>query len=186
MRRYLGIDPGVTGAVALLTVHDDGTQALTVQATPCDWVQVGSGKRRRYNAYALFTALEAVGPRLISLAYLEQQSARPKQGVASTFSTGFGFGLWVGLLTALAIPFAIVPPRRWRARAGLAAHPKGTAPKAIKTAVRLAACRRFPAVPINLDHADAVMLAVAAALEHGLPAREALDPVRPTRPGATS
>jgi hypothetical protein len=36
----------------------------------------------------------------------------------------------------------------------------------------VAACRRFPAVPLKLDHADAVMLAVAAALEHGLVQRE--------------
>jgi len=166
MRRYLGIDPGVTGAVAVLAVHDDGTQGLTVHATPCDWVQVGTGKRRRYAVDRCAELLR--GAATVSLAYVEQQSARPKQGVSSSFQTGVGYGIWVALLTALAIPYAIVPPPRWRARVGLAAHPKGTDKKHLKAAVRLAACRRFPAVPINLEHADAVMMAVAAALEHGL------------------
>jgi len=166
MRRYLGCDPGVTGALALVTVDDDGTQTLAVTPTPCDWFQVGTGKRRRYAIDRCADALVGLTP--ISLAYLEQQSARPGQGTVSTFQTGFGFGMWIALLTALRIPFSVVPPVRWRAKVGLAPHPKGTEKKAIKTAVRLAACRRFPAVPITLDHADAVMLAVAAALEHGV------------------
>jgi len=166
MRRYLGCDPGVSGAVAVLDVHDDGTQALTVTPAPCDWYQVGTGKRRRYAVARCAETLEALSP--VSLTYVELQSSRPRQGVASSFQTGFGFGMWIALLTALRIPYAVIPPPRWRARVGLAAHPKGTEKKVLKQAVRLAACRRFPAVPINLEHADAVMLAVAAALEHGL------------------
>jgi hypothetical protein len=171
MRRYVGVDPGTTGAFAVLDIADDGAQALHVHPTPVSWVQVGSGKRRRYDPQGLYFALDPYRHPAISLVYLEQQSARPGQGVASTFSTGVGFGLWIGLLTALALPYATVPPPRWRAKVGLPAQP-GAEKKQIKEAVRLAACRRFPAVPINLDHADAVMLAVAAALEHGIVQRE--------------
>ena len=68
-------------------------------------------------------------------------------------------GLWTALLVACRIPFVVVAPPQWRRKVGL----RGVD----KTAVRLAACRRFPATPLKLDHADAVMLAVAAALEHG-------------------
>jgi len=163
MRRYLGIDPGTTGALALLRVQDDGAQALEVHPTPCDWIQVGTGKRRRYAVDRCWDALSLLTP--ISLAYVEQQSARPKQGVSSSFQTGFGYGIWIALLTAARIPFAVVPPPRWRARVGLTPQPKADK-KHLKELVRLAACRRFPAIPINLDHADAVMMAVAAALEH--------------------
>ena len=166
MRRYLGVDPGLSGAFALVTVADDGAYSVEVWPTPCDWITVGTGKRRRYNAFALYRALDDLTRQPIALTYLEQQSARPQQGVTSTFSTGFGFGLWIGLLTAAAVPFAVVPPARWRGRVGLATQAKAEK-KAVKEAVRLAACRRFPAVPIPLEHADAVMMAVAAALEHG-------------------
>lgn len=47
-------------------------------------------------------------------AYLELAQAMPKQGVSSMFSIGFGFGLWQGVLTALAIPFEVVGPRAWQ------------------------------------------------------------------------
>jgi crossover junction endodeoxyribonuclease RuvC len=165
MRAYLGIDPGLAGALAVLTVQDDGTQAIAVTATPVDWFAVGGSKRRRYAIDRCRDEL-VLRQRAISLAYIEQQGAFPGQGVTSMFSTGFGFGMWLALLTASYIPFAIVSPVRWRRKVGLAAG-TGQRKRAIKTAVRLAACQRFPAVPINLDHADAVMLAVAAALEHG-------------------
>jgi hypothetical protein len=173
MTRYLGIDPGVSGAFAILDVADDGTQQLAVQPTPVTWITAGRGKRRRYDAAALWQALRTAahtGPK-VALCYLEQQSARPGQGVSSTFSTGLGMGLWVGLLTAAAVPYVVVPPPRWRALVGLAAQP-GAPKKHVKEAVRLAACRRFPAIPINLDHSDAVMIVVAAALEYGHEATE--------------
>jgi crossover junction endodeoxyribonuclease RuvC len=165
MRRYLGIDPGLSGALATLTVADDGTQELGVTATPVDWFQVGSAKRRRYAIDRCRDEL-VLRQRTIALAYIEHQSAFPGQGVTSMFSTGFGFGMWLALLTASYVPFAIVSPVRWRRKVGLAAG-TGQKKRAIKAAVRLAACQRFPTVRINLDHADAVMLAVAAALEHG-------------------
>ena len=38
----------------------------------------------------------------------------PGQGVRSTFSIGFGFGIWQGLLTALQMPFELVSPQRWQ------------------------------------------------------------------------
>ena len=148
MRRYVGIDVGVTGAFAVLDVHADGRQELQVEPTPVNWVQVGSGKRRRYDPTALYLVLDKYRRPGISLAYLEHQSARPGQGTVSMFSTGFGFGLWVGTLNAMLIPYVTVSPVRWRARVGLAAQPRAEK-KAIKQGVRLAACRRFPGVPIR-------------------------------------
>src|SRR5262245_16353488 len=37
-RVYAGIDPGLQGACAVLTVHEDGRQDVTVIPTPCDWI----------------------------------------------------------------------------------------------------------------------------------------------------
>ena len=167
MRCYLGCDPGLTGAYALLRVTDGGEQTLQVTPSPVIWSSVGHGKRRRYDIPALLDQLRALPT--INLAYLELQSARPVQGRASILTTGYGEGLWTGLLTACGIPFVVVDPPRWRRQVGLSPRAdKGQR----KADVRVAACRRFPAVPLKLDHADAVMLAVAAALEHGLVSRE--------------
>jgi crossover junction endodeoxyribonuclease RuvC len=164
MRRYLGIDPGVSGAYALLALDEDRPD-LSVSPTPVLWTAAGGGKRRRYNVPALWAQLTTLPP--VTLAFLEQQSARPGQGVTSMFSTGEGYGIWLALLTAAAIPFVIVPPIRWRYLAGLPSQPKGSEKKAVKEAVRLAACRRFPRLVLKLDHADAVMMAVAAAHANG-------------------
>jgi Holliday junction resolvasome RuvABC endonuclease subunit len=162
MSVFLGCDPGVGGALAVLTVNPDGSQTVTVTPTPIVWTRVGRSKRRRYDVPALFNTLCALPP--VTLAYLEQQGARPGQGRTSMLTLGYGEGVWTALLVARHIPCAVVAPLRWRHQVGLRGGDKG--------AVRLMACRRFPGIPLKLDHADAVMLAVAAALGHGVVYRE--------------
>src|SRR5262245_47340364 len=160
---YLGVDPGVTGAFALLCIDGAGQHSVTVTPTPVLWLRIGTSRRRRYEIEPLLETLRALPP--IALACLEEQHARPGQGVTSTFATGYGAGMWTACLVACRIPFVVVHPRRWRSQVGL---PQLHASyQARKNQVRLAACRRFPAHPIRLEHADAVMLAVAASLAHG-------------------
>ena len=159
---YLGVDPGVTGALAVLRVDDDGQQRVSVIPTPVLWIRIGSSRRRRYEIAPLLDTLR--GLPAIALACVEEQHARPGQGVTSTFATGYGWGLWSACLVATRIPFVAIHPRRWRALVGLS---HGADYRARKRQVCLAACRRFPGSAIQLDHADAVMLAVAASLEHG-------------------
>jgi len=157
---YAGIDPGVTGAVALVTVDPENGTGLTIHPTPVLWVRVGKSQRRRYEIAPLLDLLRSFPA--ITLAYVEEQHARPGQGVASTFATGYGAGLWTACLVACHIPFVAIHPRRWRQQVGL---PHAKDYKTRKAQVRLAASRRFPDSAIQLDHADAVMLAVAASLE---------------------
>ncbi len=45
---------------------------------------------------------------------LEQAQAMPKQGVASTYNFGRGFGIWLGILGALEIPYRTVRPSQGR------------------------------------------------------------------------
>jgi crossover junction endodeoxyribonuclease RuvC len=159
-RHYLGIDPGTAGAFAVVSVRPDGTEELFLLPTPTVWVASGKGKRRRYALDAIHQLLGRLPP--IALAYLEEQGARPGQGTVSTFSTGYGAGMWAAFLTAHGIPYTLVRPQRWRSAVGLPSHPKGAGKSVIKGDVCLAATRRFPDRRIPLDQADAVMLAVAA------------------------
>ena len=173
MSAYLGIDPGTTGAMALLR-DPCGPHQLRIEPTPVLWQPKGTGKVRRYNLPALWALIEALPT--ITLAYVEHQGARPGQGLSSTFQTGFGAGIWQALLTAAGIPFVVITPQRWRRLVGLPVGP--AAKSALKQAVRLAAVRRFPGQPIRLEHADAVMLAVAAMRDRG-PASLVLPDVPP-------
>lgn len=158
-RMYLGIDPGLSGALASLVVWPDGAQELQVYATPTVPVDVNGHHRRFYDVGQMFPMV----PRDADFAYLEQQGARPGQGVVSTFSTGFGYGVWYAILTAQSVPFRVVTPQSWRKQTGILGG-SGYTKAQVKRNARLVACRRFPTVPITLAHADAVMLAVAAAL----------------------
>ena len=167
---FVGADPGLGGAFAVLQVAGDGQQTIHVTATPVIWTSIAGGKRRRYDLHALLGLLRHLPP--VALAYLEAQSARPQQGRSSIFTTGYGEGIWTALLVACEIPFVLVDPRRWRKQVGLT---ETTDKVTRKNAVCVAACRRFPGVPLKLDHADAVMLAVAAALEHGLITHAGID-----------
>ncbi len=109
---FLGIDPGISGAVALL--HSDNSARFW------DTPSVKSGGKREYDgANMLEILVEALrksgGVSPIRLhAYVERAQAMPKQGVTSTFNYGKGYGLWLGLLIGLGIPYTLVSPRTWR------------------------------------------------------------------------
>lgn len=105
----LGIDPGLDGALAVLPLPSHNPETL---ATPT----VGQGKRdldmpaiRRW----LENVEETHGE--IRLAAIEKVHSMPKQGVASTFKFGMGFGKIQGILAGLQIPFILVSPQAWKA-----------------------------------------------------------------------
>jgi crossover junction endodeoxyribonuclease RuvC len=115
---FVGIDPGLGGAVAVL--HPDG--AISLHDTPTILVKKTSGKKRHY------LPAEMVGVLLLAKnrspgwdirVALENIAARPGQGVTSMFSMGRGLGLWEGLLAGLGIPYELVTPRVWKASFGL-------------------------------------------------------------------
>ena len=95
---YIGIDPGKTGAVAVIFDGED-------EPTFADF---GSGDELN------ILALAQHGGYNKCFAVLEKVSAMPKQGIASTFKFGENFGWWQGVLTALKIPFTFAVPRRWQ------------------------------------------------------------------------
>ena len=120
----MGIDPGISGAVSLLL--PDGSVRFW------DTPSVKTGGKRDYDSAnmqeilleALDRAVDAenlpegtnVEPLGLHLhAYIERAQAMPKQGPTSMFNYGKGFGLWLGLLIGIGIPYTLVNPRRWKA-----------------------------------------------------------------------
>ncbi len=147
---FIGIDPGLTGAVASLSVD-----VALVGDTPIH--RVGKSKRV-YDVSRMRRELSALldcGEECFAI--LEQQQAMPKQGVSSTFKTGQGFGLWEGILAALHIRYEIVHPTRWKKRMldGL--------PTKDKASSRIVAGRLFPDVDLGRrkdnGRSDALLLA---------------------------
>jgi len=138
--RYIGIDPGKSGFTAAML--KDG---IEFYLTPT--ILVGKSKRA-YDANEMYKILNGIftvsNGKIIENRFLtiEKQQSMPGQGVASTFTTGFGYGLWVGIITALQIPHIIVHPRTWKKE--MLRDIPGTDPKGRSI---IAAQRLFP----NID-----------------------------------
>jgi crossover junction endodeoxyribonuclease RuvC len=122
MKTRLGIDPGLEGAVASI----DTEGRVRVVDTPIVTIKDGKSKKRRYDIPAMVGALTGsiAGPWSEAYVVLEKVHAMPKQGVASSFNFGAGFGIWLGILAALRLRHELVDPRRWT-KILLADMPKG-------------------------------------------------------------
>ena len=130
----IGIDPGVSGAVALL---GDGGMILSIHDAPTIHVKIGKKNRAQYVETQMLTLLRAAKNAGTVQAFIENIHSMPGQGVTSMFSMGFGFGLWIMALTALEIPYTRVEPARWKKDLGIVA-------KADKAASVVRALQLFP------------------------------------------
>lgn len=73
----------------------------------------GSKNKRECNASAMASLLEPYRD-CEALVVLENIHSMPKQGVASSFSFGKGFGMWLGIVAAFKLPMELVSPQRWK------------------------------------------------------------------------
>jgi crossover junction endodeoxyribonuclease RuvC len=128
--RIAGIDPGATGAVAVL---DTELGTLEIFDTPTALVKVGTRSVQRIMPASFARLLKS---HRVDVAALERVHAMPKQGVSSTFAFGHAYGVVEGILAALEIPYDLLDPQKWQT---LARMPKG------KDAGRARAVQLFPA-----------------------------------------
>lgn len=107
--RTLGIDPGLSGAIALL----EGRTLVDVFDMPVIETLSGKRKKRRISPELLTVELEKyIGT--IDRAFIEDVHAMPGQGVSSMFTFGEAFGLARGVLAGLKIPTRMVSPVTWK------------------------------------------------------------------------
>jgi crossover junction endodeoxyribonuclease RuvC len=128
-----GIDPGLSGAVALL---DGGTGTVVdIFDMPTLELKRGGKTKREIDPHALAAAL---GRDRIGHAFIEAVGAMPGQGVASMFAFGKAFGIAIGVVSTLGIPSTLVAPMTWKkamkvpagkdAARARAAEPRGRLP----------------------------------------------------------
>lgn len=108
--RVLGLDPGITGGLAL---YDGST--IDVIATPTRKVPV-KGKRDK-SEYDIDSIVEWIRSRSPDVIWLEDVHSMPRQGVASTFFFFFfgkGFGILIGVCHGIGIRLNYVRPQVWK------------------------------------------------------------------------
>jgi hypothetical protein len=165
MRRHwwVGIDPGKTGALAVIVEVNENLVLHKLVDTPLRTIP-GTQRKKEYDAAGIDSLISGVAsvsmsvPGTIIRAALERTWAWPRQGSRTSFSSGFGYGLWWMALTASHVPFIVPEPATWQEWRGLIGRDKA--------ASRTLAERDFPDANLGRrkseDRADAIALALYA------------------------
>lgn len=119
VRWVLGIDPGLTGAIACLNRHGYVVSAIDMPLT-------SSSKLRRPCGSGVQDALLRLtdGDPQRAFAYIERAQSMPKQKGA--FNYGVGFGVVLAVLEVLCVPFELVTPQAWKKAAGLSSDKRAS------------------------------------------------------------
>lgn len=163
MSTFIGIDPGLKGAIAFLR----STDLVRIVPTPtCG---------NEYDEFEMseLIAIEVAKEERVAGAYIEQVQAFPGQGRSSAVKIGLGQGLWRMALTTCGVSRTIVNPRKWQ-RVMFA----GVSKQDTKKMSIIAAKRLFPGVSLRRtekcrtdDHnmADALLIAEYGRRQMGAP-----------------
>jgi Holliday junction resolvasome RuvABC endonuclease subunit len=142
---YLGIDPGVSGGLAILS--SDGT------------VQVTHMSHTDKDLWEWFARWAPKHPQVSLFAVIEKVASSPQMGVVSAFTFGMGRGKLLMALTAAAIPFEEVTPQSWQKGLGIPKRGKTESKGQFKNRLKQKASQLFPDVSITLATCDALLLA---------------------------
>jgi crossover junction endodeoxyribonuclease RuvC len=155
---YIGIDPGLSGAVAFL--YEDQAKIWDIPT-----ILKGSGSvKQEINASAMFDYLRDIKVRIAGgqiQAALERVNSMPGQAASSTFSLGDSFGVCRATLASAGIPTTYVTPQSWKKHFNLSKE---------KEEARALAIKLYPSVELHLKkHIDrAESLLIATYLKHQL------------------
>ena len=134
---YIGIDPGKSGGICFLM--DDDIRSFKCPETTHDMTE------------ELILAKDIRK----CTAIVEKVWSFPGQGVKSVFSFGYNYGLWIGILSALKIPYILVPPNKWIKYYSVPKLER----KDRKNYLKQLAQQMYPNHKITLYNADAILLA---------------------------
>tara|TARA_B100001057_G_scaffold271317_1_gene271526 strand:- start:598 stop:1083 length:486 start_codon:yes stop_codon:yes gene_type:complete len=107
--RIIGIDPGLSGAIAIL----EDRKVLEIFDMPV--MAEGKKNKRQLNSAQLVNIIKSNFEDVDNTAVVvEQVNAMPGQGVTSMFNFGQTFGAIKGVCAALKLPIFFVRPSKWK------------------------------------------------------------------------
>lgn len=140
---FIGIDPGVSGGLALLDEKGDVIWALNMPDTELDLFTTLDGWQDWHPRAVLERVHGGIGGR---------------QGASGMFNYGRSYGSILMGLTAAGIPFDTVPPQTWQKVLGVV-YPKGSTQTERKNISKRRAQQLFPSLTVTHAIADALLLA---------------------------
>jgi hypothetical protein len=161
----IGIDPGLSGAICWRwgSQEECGSHpSIGVCDAPVFRPLKGTATINAQEVTRLLRDFTSIGAHC----FIERAQAMPDQGSSSGFNYGTGFGIYIGVLAALDIPYTFVGAAVWKRHHGLI--------KQDKEASRLKATVLVPQLAGDLrlkkhhGRAEAVLIALygAAKMEH--------------------
>lgn len=163
--KVLGIDPGLSGALALIE-RDPASGALSLLwAADMPTITRKASARKTKTELNLSLLADLIAPPGLEppdLCAIEFVHAMPGQGVTSMFTFGYAAGAAAGVISALQIPLRFIKPLTWQRSVGVTKD---------QGAARLMASRLYPAQAHYFarvkdgGRADAALIATAAAQE---------------------
>ena len=165
MQYFIGIDPGKTGAIAVL----DENRHIEFARKFDDLDDIVEKLYFLVEASQI-PAYHGSSPTLL-YAYLEKVHASPQMGVTSAFTFGQSYGYWHGVLGALNIPYELITPQKWQGEVLDSKPSKGPMPrveyrKKLKAHITAFVLRAVPdaknyiKLKKDQDIADAICLAL--------------------------
>jgi len=146
MNYIIGVDPGLSGAIAAL-----GVRGIVLEVADMPIAKVKKGK----NEIMAGPLAEILREYDAGEVWLESVHAMPGQGVSSSFSFGDSFGLVKGIAAALEMPLRLVTPQAWKKHHGLLRTDKDVS--------RTLASQLYPKVELHrkkdIGRADALLIA---------------------------
>ena len=107
--KIIGIDPGLSGAIAIL----ENKKVLKIFDMPV--MSEGKKNKRQLNSAQLVNIVrENINNNEEIAVVVEQVNAMPGQGVTSMFNFGQTFGAIKGVCAALSLPIYFVRPSKWK------------------------------------------------------------------------
>ena len=150
--RIIGIDPGLSGAIAVL----DDLKIFDLFDMPI--MPEGKKNKNQLNSAQLVNIIKKnLIPSGDTFLIVEQVSAMPGQGVTSMFNFGQTFGSIKGICAALNLPIFFVRPAKWKKHFDLI--------NSSKDASRTKVIEMYPSISPRLskkkdvNKADAILIA---------------------------
>lgn len=114
--RALGVDPGVSGALAIV---DDSMGVIACVDMPVVEIVVARKKRKLVDAEATGAWLRDWCSREIGVAVIEDVYSYSGEGSVSGFGFGRSKGVVEGAIAAVRLPVEMTPPATWKAAMGV-------------------------------------------------------------------
>jgi crossover junction endodeoxyribonuclease RuvC len=143
-KTFIGVDPGKHGGLVCMDYDGRVLDLIRMPSTESD-------------VWKWF--IEIYDPSVRTVAVIEKVHSMPKQGVASSFTFGMGYGGLRMALIAAGIPFDQVTPQKWMKAIGIPPRKKTDTNNQWKNRLKAHAQQLFPQENITLATADALLIA---------------------------